>query len=194
MKCFFPFPGKGQRGIRQRGAVTLSATVIVTFLAAAPAVSHPQASLPAVVTYTIIPAFTHDMPLSGTAHAIHQGSLLNASADPDFVCTVYASDAMPGNDNRTISGEGSQFCTGSGWVPQHIRVAIQWYLRFGFWSNRNRVSTNHTSHDFAHLTIGFPCTGTGTHTYRIVTDGYAANGAYSQSVQSQDYIRVTCHR
>jgi hypothetical protein len=58
-------------------------------------------------------------------------------------------------------------------------------------SNRNQVNTKATTGDHSALTIGYPCTG--THTYRIITDGYADGTAYSDSVQSENYLRVTCH-
>jgi hypothetical protein len=187
MKLSFFLRNRMWPGIGKPGTVTLSAAIATIFLAATPSASHTEANK-LTATITVIPAFSHDFPTSGTSYKIDVNS-----DGPPFLCSVYASNPVAGNANRTISGEGAQFCSGTGWQPQHIRVAIQWYLGLGFWSNRNRVSTNNTNNDYVQLTIGYPCTGTGTHTYRIVTDGYAQGGAYSQSVQSQNYLQVTCH-
>ena len=47
----------------------------------------------------------------------------------------------------------------------------------------------------ANLDESYPqyyCKGKGTETYRIVTTGWAQGGQYGQSVQSLNYLRVTC--
>ena len=42
------------------------------------------------------------------------------------------------------------------------------------------------------LLPGYDCDGDGTFTYRLVTTGWAAGGAYSQNVQSLNYVRFSC--
>lgn len=88
--------------------------------------------------------------------------------------------------------DGSQFCSGSGYAATKITVKVQrhrWYR----WQTMRSQSTGWSSSGFIELVdVGYDCSGDGTYTYRIVTTGYANGGLYSQSVQSLNYLRVSC--
>jgi hypothetical protein len=49
-----------------------------------------------------------------------------------------------------------------------------------------------TSADWDSATVWYDCSGDGKYTYRVVTDGFAVGGVYSQSVQSENYLTVSC--
>jgi hypothetical protein len=90
-----------------------------------------------------------------------------------------------------VSGSGHQSCVGGDWQPQRVKVAVQWYLGLGLWSNRAVDGSSFTDNDFTSWTTDYVCSGTGTHTYRTVTDGYTAGGATDVTDPSSS-IRLTC--
>jgi hypothetical protein len=194
-------PRKGLRSLLTRRRIALLALLIPVSLLLA--ILPASAANPAKVRITLIPAITHDLPLSGqsyTASSHQKGFTTSRHArlaapdapDASWNCTVYASDPFWSDYGYVIGGEGSQFCSGTGWAQERVRVAVQWYLGAGLWSNRARDGSSFTSSDTSGWTTYYDCSGTGTHTYRIVVDGYARSGNSSQSVQSENDARLTC--
>jgi hypothetical protein len=133
---------------------------------------------------------------SGTAGGKRQGTSNRKSAvgaTASWTCTVYASDPFWEDTGYVIGGEGAQFCSGAGWAPQRIRVAIETYLGLGFWEIRVRDGTSWSYSDSSDYTVYWDCAGSGTQTYRVVVDGYAQGGNAEQSVQSENDPRWTCY-
>ncbi len=115
----------------------------------------------------------------------------------DWVCTVYASDPSKTTyqGHASIEGEGSQFCSGSGWENTAIRITIQRYAGVGIWNNKYQWTSpweGVPEGDWIDEFIYYYCSGSGTQTYRVVTDGWAVSGWYTDSVQSLNYLRVSC--
>lgn len=141
---------------------------------------------------SLVPAFDNDLPLSGYRLSSSAGVNASSTVTPlaAWVCTVYASD--PTKFANTIEGEGFQSCSGTGWSPQRVRVTLQRYLGLGFWNNLTIVDSGYVYVNFVQRDFIYNCSGLGTQTYRVITDGYAAGGAYGASVQSANYLTVTC--
>jgi hypothetical protein len=179
-------PGKRYPKKRARVAAVIGAAVLaaaVLFIAT-PAQADP--SRPA--TAELVPAFDHDLPTGkATLGPVADGTLRTAA---DWICTVYASD--PSKDGTTLSGEGWQQCSGSGYQPISLKLAIQKYRGFGLWANLSSYQTPYYYTDWIDITTYTSCAGQGTQTYRVVSTGYAENGAASQAVQSLNYLRVYC--
>jgi hypothetical protein len=96
---------------------------------------------------------------------------LNYSCSVDYKAPEWA-------DYRyVISSFASEICSGSGWAPHRVRVAVQWYLGLGLWSNRARDGSSFTYNSYTSWTTYYDCTGTGTHTYRTTADYYTDGGA-----------------
>lgn len=166
-----------------------AAATLIALAAATPAQAATGAAAPKRPTVTLIPAFDKDLPLSGAQlHATAKPGTVTPMAS--WVCSIYASD--PTKFANTIEGEGFQSCAGSGWAPQNVRATLQKYKGFGFWNNLTRVEWGYTTIDFIDVNFIYDCSGLGTQTYRVVTDGYAVGGLYSSSVQSLNYLRVSC--
>jgi hypothetical protein len=91
-----------------------------------------------------------------------------------------------------VGGTGSQSCTGTGWKPQRVRVAIETYSGFGIWKIEIRDGDAFTDNNPISYPLTWDCRGSGTQTYRTVVDGYAAGGGSSASVQSGSQPRFTC--
>jgi hypothetical protein len=91
----------------------------------------------------------------------------------DYVCTLGASIGWS-DPGYVVEASGSQTCSGSGWSPQRVRVAVQWYLGMGLWSNRARDGSSFANgnHSYVAWNTYYDCGGTGTHTYRAAVDGY----------------------
>lgn len=131
------------------------------------------------------------------AHESYSGTARAGSTDAPaatFNCTVYTSDPYWSDQGYVVGGEGAQLCSGVGYQEQYIEVAIQTYIGLGYWDTRVKVPMeNWSASDFVNLDIYWECTGSGTQTYRIVTNGWAANGLYqSPAVVSGNYLRMTC--
>ena len=170
--------------------MTLLALPVAGASAATAADPSPSGSVP---TVELIPAFDDDLP-TGSAPLTLAGpesrssdALSPAAA---WVCSVYTSD--PDKSGGEIHGVGSQICTGAGYAPIKIDVTIQRYTALGFWNNRYKAVGAWNSSNFDTLEAWYDCGGDGTQTYRIVTDASAMGGAYMQSVQSLNYLRVSC--
>lgn len=137
--------------------------------------------------------------------ALPQGSTLpfeppGVTAIPDapagiWSCTVYASDPTHTVENgrQVIEGEGMQGCWGAGWQAQRLKIRVQQYRGSGYWRTKYEWISGWTYSDFISRSVWWYCaSGTGTQTYRIVSTGYADNGAQALSVQSENYLRVKC--
>lgn len=168
---------------------------------ASPSSQRPKAPSLRVVKVSVTPAFDNDLPKGKTTDGpggVSGKATSAAGITPaaSFVCTIYASD--PSVEDGTTSkayvmmGNGLQLCSGAGYANQKITVAIQTYIGLGLWDNRVVVPTAWSSADVVSESAYWDCTGSGTQTYRIVTTGWAASGDYGASVQSENYLRVTC--
>jgi hypothetical protein len=149
-------------------------------------------------TVSLVPAFDNDLP-KGSAHfgpstkGTSSQATPSAAAAPSWICTVYASDPRRAvhSSKNSVEGEGWQSCTGSQTVwYSAIKVTIQWYAGLGIWNNKYSWSSGYQDEAWLERVIWYYCGGTGTHTYRIVTDGW--QGTYHQAVQSLNYLRTTC--
>jgi hypothetical protein len=109
----------------------------------------------------------------------------------DWTCTTYAFNPEWADPGYVIEGYGAQSCSGSGWQPHRVRVAVEWYLGLGFWSIRARDGSSFTNNVVTDWTTYYDCANTGTHTYRTVTDGYIAGGVFVDTVASGSE-RMTC--
>lgn len=135
-------------------------------------------------------AFDQDLPRASAKMQEKKASDGKLVARASWVCTVYASD--PRRSDVFIEGDGSQFCSGSGYAATKITVKVQRHRWYG-WQTMRSQSTGWSSSGFIELVdVAYDCSGDGTYTYRIVTTGYANGGLYSQSVQSLNYLRVSC--
>jgi hypothetical protein len=169
---------------------TVALAVICGLLSSIPSASAATGVRP---VFKIIPAFGKDLPLSGSQTSSSTTSSSTTSSAPlaAWVCTAYAGD--PTLFATTFQGEGFQSCTGSGWSPQKIRVTLKKYMGLSFWNNLVTVDSGYTTNFSVDLFAYFNCQGQGTQTYRVITDGYAAGGAYYAAVQSAGYLWVgTC--
>ncbi|WP_167582690.1 hypothetical protein [Kineococcus rubinsiae] len=178
-------------------AAALAAVVTLLPTAAAHAASPvPSATTAPTPTTTIVPATSTDLPkghanytTQGSGQAVAPASLAQAAA-ASWVCTVYASD--PRKAGIFIDGDGSQFCSGAGYAPQRFTVSVQRSRWYG-WQGMHSQSSSWSSSSFSELYgVGYDCSGDGTYTYRIVTTGKAAGGTSTGSVQSLNYLRVSC--
>ena len=177
---------------RLRTAVVALSMLVPAMVGAAPATAAKPSPADGRPVITLIPAFDNDLPLSGYQLQASDQHGTDAAVTPsaEWVCSIYASD--PTKFANTIEGEGWQSCAGSGWAPQLVRVTLQKYMGLGFWNNLTRVDSGWVYIDFVHRDFIYNCSGLGTQTYRVVTDGYAVGGLYGASVQSLNYLRVTC--
>ena len=144
-------------------------------------------------TVSYVPAFATDLP-KGSSSLGPTSSAASAAVAPavSWICTVYASDPSrawhTGGDS--VQGEGWQSCTGATYWQTALTVTIQRYLGLGVWQNKYQWSSGYTSNPWLERIIWYYCSGTGTETYRIVTDGW--QGTYHKAVQSLNYLTTTC--
>lgn len=136
----------------------------------------------------LVPAFDSDFPVSSTPSSTTSSEV----SAQQTTCTIFASD--PRKEGGLIAGDGSQAC--SAVVDQAITVTLQQYRGAGFWRTKAQRNASGVD-DFLARRVAWQCdgTGSGTQTYRIVTDGRftALGGAqYSATVQSANYLRVFC--
>ena len=181
-------------------ALTLTAGSI-SAAAASPGSGPAAPTAKAPKSVVLVPAFDNDLPkgsgsfsASASASASSRSSASTAvaplAAAAAWVCSVYTSD--PWLDGVFITGDGTQTCTGVGYAPMKVNVTIQSYGALGFWNNRTAASGSWTAVTMETLQPYYDCSGDGTYTYRLVSDGYAQSGLYHQAVQSLNYLRVTC--
>lgn len=168
--------------------VAMSVLIPVPASAAEPADSPARPS-----SVELVPAWSKDLPageaqMEGATNVPVQRAITQAA--PAWVCTVYSSD--PRKSGVFVEGDGSQFCSGTGYAATKITVRLQRSRWYG-WQTMRTESTSWGSARFLELVdVAYDCSGDGTYTYRMVTTGYANGGAYSQSVQSLNYLRVRC--
>ncbi len=145
------------------------------------------------VAVTTVAAFDPDLPMGQagvTQSKKPSPERATSVAAAAWVCTVYSSD--PRKSGIFVEGDGSQFCSGAGFAATKITVQVQRSRWYG-WQTMRTQSTSWSSASFQELVdVAYDCSGDGTYTYRIVTTGYANGGAYSQSAQSLNYLRVSC--
>jgi hypothetical protein len=110
-----------------------------------------------------------------------------------YTCTVFASDVYWSQQGVELYGDGDQICSGTGFNQSALRVTIQRYAGLGVWNNKARVDIplGNWSNSLSHRAY-YNCNGTGTETYRVVVDGYAAYGNSHLSDVSNTYKQVTC--
>lgn len=168
--------------------IAISAALATVFALSAPAVADDNKNSTKVATVSYVPATTTDMP-TGSATFGTNSAATNDPTAAAWVCTVYASDIW--RDGDWAEGEGSQFCSGSGYTPHMIRTQIQRHRWFG-WETL-KVDTSSWNYGYmVTLLPGYDCDGDGNHLYRLVTTGWAQGGARSQDVQSLNYVRFDC--
>jgi hypothetical protein len=167
-------------------AVTMAVAVL---LSSSPAEADDNQDAPKVAAVTLVPATATDMPVGKATFGPGAGSASISNATASWVCTVYASDIW--QDGDWAEGEGSQFCSGTGYSPQMIRTQIQRSRWFG-WETLKIDTSSWTSGYMVTLLPGYDCSDDGNHEYRLVTTGWAEGGLYSGEVQSLNYVRFTC--
>ncbi|MFF5225312.1 hypothetical protein [Dactylosporangium sp. NPDC000521] len=181
--------GEMKAGKRFAVSVAAMAAGILLLPSAAEAASGKEDAVAKAPTVSIVPATATDMPKGKTAFGPDAASPSGSIVAADWVCTVYASDIWQSGD--WAEGEGSQWCSGSGWGPQMIRTQIQRERWWG-WETVKTDTSSWTTAYFLTLLPGYDCDGDGTYTYRLVTTGWAAGGSRSQDVQSLNYVRFSC--
>lgn len=183
-----------REGVLKSMTVSALAALMVGLVSSVPAEASgaPQPKTWAPKSIETIPAFDSDLPTGSvayTASAPATGSKTLA-ATASWVCTVYASD--PWITGTIVYGDGWQSCTGSGYLQTSLKVTIQTYMGLGLWKNRASLSTSYTNYAWLERYPQYNCSGIGTYTYRIVTDGWAVYTSYHQAVQSLNYHRYSC--
>lgn len=115
------------------------------------------------------------------------------SGKASYTCTVFASDVYWQQQGVELYGDGDQICSGTGFNQSALRVTIQRYAGLGVWNNRARVDIPLGDwSNFLTRRAYYNCNGTGTETYRVIVDGYAAYGNSHLSDVSNTYKQVTC--
>lgn len=176
-----------------RTAAVALATAAAVVVGATAATATPRTSgAHAPMSVSLVPAFSNDLPKGSAELSLLAGGQRAAGVTPNaaWVCSIYTSD--PWKSGIWITGDGTQTCTGAGYAPMKVNVTIQVYKGLGFWNNRVKSQGSWTSANQETLQPWYDCSGDGTYTYRIVTDGYAQSGMYTQAVQSLNYLRVAC--
>jgi hypothetical protein len=124
------------------------------------------------------------------------GVQVAAQVAASWYCSVYADDprhALDDQGYQIIEGYGFQSCTGVGWQLQRYKIQVQQYRGWGHWATKTSWPSEWTNTSFVSRTQWWRCaSGTGKQTYRIVSTGWAEGGRYGLSVQSENYLRVTC--
>lgn len=183
--------------MRTRGflAGVLAAAFIALGLTPTVAVAAPSGGADAPTHASVathVPAWDNDLP-TREAPVPHTSTNTSGSGGvdtlADWICTVYASDID--HNGTYLSGNGWQSCSGSGYTPAKVDVKIQRSRWYG-WETMSSASGNWEYDPWQELWDYYECAGTGTHDFRVVTTGYAQFGAYSQSVQSLNYLRINC--
>lgn len=111
------------------------------------------------------------------------------------ICTIYTSD--PSRSGGHIEGEGMQSCTGPDLALQAIRVTVQQQRLGPLWVDKASTGWQFSRQNVFSLQVSWPCApGSGTQTYRIVTDGEfdENSGGHGQApgVYSEHNLRTTC--
>lgn len=177
---------KRTRAAFSSGVLLLALLVPAPASGATPIERHSQA-----VSVSSVAAFDTDLPKGSVRQAQSPTPRAQRYATAaSWVCTVYSSD--PRKSGIFLEGDGSQFCSGAGFAATKITVKVQRSRWYGWQTVRTQI-TSWSSASFRELVdVAYDCSGDGTYTYRIVTTGYANGVTYSQSVQSLNYLRVSC--
>jgi hypothetical protein len=142
-----------------------------------------QASAPAV---ELVPATEVDLPKGQVTYG-RPGDTASAATMASIInCTLYASDPF-----GAVNGNGWQQCTAS--TYQELDVTLQRQRWYG-WQNMD-VGSADVGASYVEADAYWNCAGSGTYTYRIVSNGYfvdADGRPYSSAVQSLNYYRITC--
>ncbi|MCW2542412.1 MAG: hypothetical protein JWN95_4137 [Frankiales bacterium] len=188
---------------RFRAAVVLGAAVFGAAMLNASPVSAAPGRPPLAVQ--LVPSFTKDLPVGhttvraqarsvATKQSKTRSAVVTAATVP-WVCSVYASDPYKSSEGgkQVIEGHGWQSCTGYGYHNTKLQITVQQYRGLGIWADKYTYNSAWGYSAWLEHWVWWNCAkGTGNQLYRIVTRGYAQSGAYSQGVQSQNYLRVTC--
>lgn len=139
-----------------------------------------------------IPAFSADMPVSAVTYSNADAQVTSEEATlMSFInCTIWADN--PVKHGSWIDGDGDQLCTQA--TDQTLKVTLQRHSWGSVWNNLDSTPKSGYT-DYLHAFAAFDCTGQGTRTYRVITDGsFRDIGGtwYSASVQSGQYLRVSC--
>lgn len=183
----------GVRGECSRAPLLLAAALALCLIAgtaaAVPAVASPteNPSPAPAPTVTLVPATDHDLPLGRVTMGPTASKSSAVSPDASWSCSIFASD--PQDYGVDVAGTGWQSCTGTCNQPQEAIVQVQRETGFLSWTNAGSDSTGWTTADRAETTAYGTCV---SGTYRIVTTGLANGGAYDDSVQSLNYLDVSC--
>lgn len=113
-----------------------------------------------------------------------------ASAATPWVCTVTASD-VSSNGYTIARATGTQFCSGSGYMPIKVKISIQQQRWYG-WASVLTQSTPYLNTGGVEAVARYDCAGDGADVYRALVTGYAKGGANSKTVQSSNYITIIC--
>lgn len=143
----------------------------------------------------LVPACDTDLPTGSIKVTSSDIALLTTNGvipnTASWVCTVYASD--PWENLGRIYGDSANFCSGAGYQPIYLHQAILQYRGFGIWATKASRTTDAYYHSYLDYTGYWTCAkGTGNQLYRVVTTGYAEGTNFQKSVQSENYLRVTC--
>lgn len=166
----------------------IAAALATAFTLATPATAADNENSTKVAAVTYVPATSTDMP-TGSATFTSNSTTTDNAAAAAWVCTIYASDIW--RDGDWAEGEGSQFCSGSGYAPHMIRTQIQRHRWFG-WETMKIDTSSWTYGYMVTLLPGYDCSDDGNHLYRLVTTGWAEGGRRSREVQSLNYVRFDC--
>lgn len=121
----------------------------------------------------------------------HAGAKQSAAA---WHCYMYVSNPkfVRYSGVKHIHGVGRQWCTGSGYVPQGVRLTLQRYRAFGIWRNVHRSTLAWSRSYFVESQPPWPCTGAGSEKYRWVIDGFAQGVPVARKHAYSDPVRIYC--
>ena len=183
--------------MRKTGIATMAATAFCLSVIQAPVVfadsqPAPQVAPQIAPQITWVKAFDTDLPVGSATLSGQPASskIATPNAAAPFVCTVVVSD--PSFSSSSISGNGDQVCSGTGWPLQRVVITIQKYKTLGIWNNLAQEGSVYTDNNLAYRSLAVSCRTLGTQTYRIVNDAYVRSGAQVAHAQSENYLRVTC--
>jgi hypothetical protein len=111
------------------------------------------------------------------------------------ICSIHTSD--PSRSGSHVEDEGMQSCTGPDFALQAIRVTVQQQRLGPLWVDKASTGWQLSRQNVFSLHVSWPCApGSGTQTYRIVTDGEFddSSGDHGQApgVYSEHNLRTTC--
>lgn len=139
------------------------------------------------------PQLDGDIPVGSATYP--NGDPGQAAIESTAICTVTAWNPYTNPAKTAVKGDGEQFCSGA-FLWQKIVVEVQQYRALGYWATKASVSSGRKTNIFIYETVSWLCgAGSGNQLYRIVTYGSFKDmnlNIYSQAVQSEKELRVTC--